>query len=569
MTKHAILGTILIASSGWLTAYSDDGATKFEAADVHASAKSTNQMDQFMRNSPVRAGRYEVRRGSMVDLIHLAYGYDSDKILGGPNWLEMDRFDVAAKVPEGSNADEHKQMLQALLQERFKLLVHKDTKPLPTYALVAGKKPLLKEATGSEQTGCRPSSSAPAGGANGQVFGRIMTMGPDGKETSFTLGPGGALEYNCRNISMEAFAANIRSMFGANVGTNPVRDETGLKGNWNFDLTYSLQMIGPMGGDNAPHITIFNAVEKQLGLKLEERQIPTPVIVVDSVERTPAPNPPGTADVLPPIVYPTEFEVASIKPIDASAGRGGRYSMQPGGRLVADGMALRFLIQRAFNSFNNDEITGIPSFADTDRYNLVAKAPAVGGATLTNMDMDAVAPMMLSLLKDRFKLTYHKEDKPVSAFALVASKPKMRKADPNSRSSCKNNNAPPPAPPGTRMISCTNVTMDQFVERFQGMGPDFSWPVANQTGLEGGWDLVLTFSQRTMFPAAMGGRGGGRGGAAEANSEAGATPSVSDPNDGLTIFEAVEKQLGLKLEKQKRPMPVIVIDHMEQKPTEN
>jgi uncharacterized protein (TIGR03435 family) len=565
---RAILGAILSACVISLAVYAADDPVKFEAADVHVSAKSTSQMDQYVRVSPVRAGRYEIRKGTMVDLIRTAYGYDSDKILGGPNWLEMDRFDIAAKVPEGSNPETLKQMLQALLQDRFKLVAHKDTKPLPTYALVAGKKPLLKQAEGSEQTGCRPSTSAPAGGEGGRGFGRIMTMGPDGKEATFTLGPGGALLYNCRNISMEAFAANLLSMFGSNLGTNPVRDETGLKGNWNFDLTYSLGMLPLMGGDDAAHISIFNAVEKQLGLKLEERQIPTPVIVVESVERTPSPNPPGIAEVLPPIVYPTEFEVASVKPVEPGGRMGGRYMMQPGGRLTADGMPLHFLIQRAFNSFNNDAIVGIPAFADADRYDIVAKAPAVAGVTLTNMDMEIVAPMMLALLKDRFKLTYHTEDRPVSAYALVASKPKLKKADPNRRSSCKTNNAPPPAPPGSRVISCTNVTMDQFVERFQGMGPDFNWPVANQTGLEGAWDITLTFNQRALFNAAMGGRGGGRGSAADASPEAGA-PAASTPDDAVTVFEAVEKQLGLKLEKQKRPMPVIVIDHIEQKPTEN
>jgi uncharacterized protein (TIGR03435 family) len=394
-------------------------------------------------------------------------------------------------------------------------------------------------------------------------------MTPEGQQSTLLLGPGGTLEYNCRNISMEAFAANLRTMFGAGLGNNPLRDETGLKGNWNFDLTYSLQSFSPMGGDDAAHISIFNAVEKQLGLKLEERHIPTPVLIVDSVERKPSPNPPGTEQVLPPVVYPAEFEVASIKPVEPGAGRGGRYSMQPGGRLVADGMPLRFLIQRAFNSFNNEAIAGMPGFADSERYNLVAKAPAVGGVPLTNMDMDAVAPMLLTLLKDRFKLTYHTEDRPVNAYSLVASKPKLKKADPNSRSSCKNNNAPPPAPPGTRVLSCTNVTMDQFVERFQGMGPDFNWPVANQTGIEGAWDLTVTFDQRAMFNGAMGGGRGGRGGAAEGNSEGAALLAASDPNGGATIFEAVERQLGLKLEKQKRAMPVTVIDHVEPKPTEN
>ncbi len=70
-----------------------------------------------------------------------------------------------------------------------------------------------------------------------------------------------------------------------------------------------------------------------------------------------------------------------------------------------------------------------------------------------------------------------------------------------------------------------------------------------------------------LFSRGMGMAGGGRGGDSLGPAD-GAMPSASDPTGTLTLFEAVEK-LGLKLEVHKRPMPVIVIDHMEQKPTEN
>ncbi len=69
-------------------------------------------------------------------------------------------------------------------------------------------------------------------------------------------------------------------------------------------------------GEEAAHISTIHAVDKQLGLKLEERQIHSPVILVDSVEWTPSANPAGTAGVLPPVVYPTEFEVASVKSVE-------------------------------------------------------------------------------------------------------------------------------------------------------------------------------------------------------------------------------------------------------------
>jgi uncharacterized protein (TIGR03435 family) len=96
------------------------------------------------------------------------------------------------------------------------------------------------------------------------------------------------------------------------------------------------------------------------------------------------------------------------------------------------------------------------------------------------------------------------------------------------------------------------------------MAPELGWPVLDATGIEGGWDFTLTFSRNIgMMMAAVGGRGG------DAAPGAGAMPSASEPSGALTLFEAVEKQLGLKLEMHKRSMPVIVIDHIEQKPTEN
>jgi len=95
----------------------------------------------------------KLKNATMVDLVRIAYGFDTDKVLGGPSWLEMDRFDVVAKVPEDSTAETQKPMLQSLLQDRFKLVVHKDTRPLPTYALTVGKKAQLKEADGKGEPG--------------------------------------------------------------------------------------------------------------------------------------------------------------------------------------------------------------------------------------------------------------------------------------------------------------------------------------------------------------------------------------------------------------------------------
>jgi uncharacterized protein (TIGR03435 family) len=563
---RAILGAILIPCAAWRGfCQTPEASPRFEAADVHVSAKTQNA---FFRSAPVRGGRMELKMATMVDLIRTAYGFNTDKILGGPNWLEMDRFDLIAKVPADATAETQKLMLQAELADRFKLVFHKDSKPLPTYALILGKKHKLKEAAGSERSGCRPQE---ASGAPPQGGVRLSTMGPEGTATTINLGPGMTVQYSCQNISMQAFAANLRGMIGTSLGATPVTDETGLQGNWSFDLKYSMRMFGPMMGANAEErITIFDALDKQLGLKLEEKPVPTPVLVVDSVNQTPSPNPPGVAEALPAIPVPTEFEVASLKPSAADM-RSSRFQIQPGGRLLSTGMPLQFLISRAFNTFSNDHIVGLPAFASSDRYDIVAKIPAGGPSSM--MDMEATASMMLSLLVDRFKLKYHTEEQPVAAYTLVAGKPKMKKADPASRAFCRNGNVEAGPSAGSRTLTCQNITMTQFAERLQGMTSDLSWPVLDATKLEGGWDFTLTFSMGGPMGGPMpmiamaGGGGGGRGGEAAPGSAP--LPAASDPTGGATLFEAVEKQLGLKLEKQKRSMPVIVIDHIEQKPTEN
>jgi uncharacterized protein (TIGR03435 family) len=512
-----------------------------QIADIHVSAKSTNP---FPRTGPVRGGRYEIKTASMVDLIRIAYGFPADKILGGPSWLEMDRFDVIAKVPPDSTPDTQKLILQSLLEDRFKLVVHKDTKPLPTYALTAGKTLHLKKAEGSEDPGCRAQST------NGPVSMTMMMPNGNGQPAELRIGPDMTIPFQCRNMTMAAFARGLRGMTGAGIyiGPNDVLDQTGLEGNWNFDIKWSMQSY-PGGATPSEHITVGDAIDKQLGLKLEQRQVPVPVIVVDSVNRRPTENPPGVAEAFPVVPAPTEFEVADVKPTDPTV-RGGRFQVQPGGHLNVQGLPIRVLVSRAFNSFNNDEIVGLPGWANTERFNINAKAPATSG----QMDMESMAPLLRALLVDRFKMTYHTEDRQVSAYSLVSVKPKMKKADSATRSSCKADYSAL-----GETLNCHNITMAGFVEQLWNTGPGMSWTVLDATGIEGGWDFTLTFDPNAAFrmnrpveaPAANG------------------VPMASDPSGTITVFEAVEKQLGLKLEMRKRSMPVIVIDHIEQKPTDN
>jgi len=497
--------------------------SRFEIADVHVSARVSNR---YFRAGPVLGGRYELKSATMVDLIRTAYGVGRDKILGGPSWLDVERFDVSAKVPADSTAEMRRAMLQSLLADRFKLVLHKDSRPMPAYALIAGKSPRLKKADGAVEPGCILQS---AGG--------YLTT-----------------QYFCRNMTMAAFAKGLRTMRGVSVGPNDVLDQTGLEGSWDFDVKWTSTE------NPEERITVFDAMEKQLGLKLAPRQVPMPVLVVDTVERNPTQNQPGVEAAFPALAMPTEFEVADIRPTDPDS-RTRRFEVEPGGRLHVQGMPLRNLISRAFDTFNNDEVAGIPGWASRVRFDIVAKAPSTESAAAIR-DRETIAPLLLALLVDRFKLSYHREDRLVSAYTLVAGKPKMKRADPASRTLCWSGDAPANAAPGSETLTCRNTTMAEFVEELLDLGPGLNWPVLDATGIDGGWDFTLTFNEEADTAE-------GAGHKREPGRAENHVPVAPDPNGAVSIFRAVEKQLGLKLEMHKRLMPVIVIDHLEQTPTDN
>jgi len=124
--NRALSATILVALlSGAGSGQSPQTpATTFELADVHVSAKTTNP---FMRGGVLRGGRYEVRTASMVDLIRTAYGLDdNNKVVGGPSWLDTNRFDIIAKAPQSTSQENLKLMLQALLADRAKIVPRSD-----------------------------------------------------------------------------------------------------------------------------------------------------------------------------------------------------------------------------------------------------------------------------------------------------------------------------------------------------------------------------------------------------------------------------------------------------------
>lgn len=117
----------------------------FEIADVHSSGYASNPYT-YMSGGLLRAERYDLRKATMLDLISTAYNVDPKYVSGGPNWLELDRFDISAKAPAKTPPETLRLMLQSLLEDRFKLEIHTGTRPMPAFALTMGKgKPKMTE----------------------------------------------------------------------------------------------------------------------------------------------------------------------------------------------------------------------------------------------------------------------------------------------------------------------------------------------------------------------------------------------------------------------------------------
>jgi uncharacterized protein (TIGR03435 family) len=342
-------------------------------------------------------------------------------------------------------------------------------------------------------------------------------------------------------------------------------DLTGLKGSYDFTIRWTSrgQLRAQQNDEANPGISFFEAVDKQLGLKLTADKRPMPAIVVDSVNRTPTPNAAGVITQVPAI--PAEFEAATVKPSrpDDTVRR-----LQPkaGGRIEIENIPLKLLIAAAWSlEQEQDKVIG-PKWLDSTNFDIVAKTADFPMSAPP--PFDAIRPMLKALLIERFKLAVHNEDQEVPVWVLTVGKrgAKLKPADPASRSTCK----PSIGDSGTGsaaipMINytCTNTTIKQLADAMHLIAGGYvDHPAVDMTGLTGAYDFTISWTPKQVVA------GNGQG---ERGAQPGQNPAAAvDPTGGTTFFDAVDKQLGLHLESgQKRPMPVLVVDHAEQVPTEN
>jgi uncharacterized protein (TIGR03435 family) len=541
--KKIALFSLLIASVAFAQEPKSDTAQKFELIDVHTSPTTSAFAQNY--GGVLREGRYVNRDVTLVKLIATAYGVPEENVVGGPGWIASDLYDIVAKVPEGTNMAAASLMLRSLLTDRFGLVIHEGTYPIPRYVLTVGKGgSKLKSASGTDPAACVPKQqSAPADPNDLASF-------PD-------------IEVVCHNFTSSALAQQLRNMAGGYLDHDVV-DSTNLEGTWDWNLKWTgrgaLAAKGPNG------ISVFDAVDKQLGLKLELKDVPLPGLVVDHVNRNPGANPAGASTAL--AMPAARFEVASIKPADPSKPNflGILYT---GGSQMTAGGTLREMIAMVLQvpqNVANDTVLGLPKFADTQRWMIEAKVPSTGEGA-PQMVNGRLAPPPLSVglemlrgeLVGQFELKTHVENREVTVYALTVAKnkPTMTQADDSERSDCKPDpTAPKPAANIINMFACKNLTMAELAQRLTLAGGFIDHPVVDATGLSGGWDFVMGWTQRAVLEKAA------------ANPDGGTTGVAADPSGGISVFDAMEKELGLKLVKEKKSIPVIVVDHVDEKPVQ-
>jgi uncharacterized protein (TIGR03435 family) len=242
---------------------------KLDQSD-HSSAMTNYPPDGFVATNATLSG-----------LIQRAYGILNFQLVGGPDWINSERYVIDARTDaETTDALQkltleqrglaHQQMLQSLLADRVKLTTHRETRELPVYLLVIAK-------NGSKLQQAKPGDTY-ANGLKGR--GGAMGQGMSTSSNRFTS-----------NVTAQgASLADLTSFLGRPLG-RPVLDKTGLTGNFDFKLKFATDRPtpdatlngGPVPDADAPFL--FEAIQQQLGLKLEAGKGPVEVIVIDHIER--------------------------------------------------------------------------------------------------------------------------------------------------------------------------------------------------------------------------------------------------------------------------------------------
>lgn len=518
-------------------------APRFEVASIKRNVSGGTTNGALIS----AGGQFRATNSSLARLIQVAYGLrPGDAIVGGPDWASRDGYDVDARPMGAVNVAQSRLMIRTLLADRFGLVVRREPRDTPVYALTVAR----------SDGRLGPQMARPSGEC--VMIPPFAQPGkPDAPIVPVSQPPPGQPGRRC-GMGRDSGVATAGStaitgliMLIAPLVDRPVTDRTGLTGVFDFDLRFTetvRQLSSPDAADprnDAP--SIFTALQEQLGLKLEPARGSVPVLVIDRAERP-------TANDAPQAAATPAFEVVSIR--QNPSGTGAPTTRIAGGRFVATNVPLQQLISDAYRM----PIVGGPDWirsargprrAGDVRFDVTATIPA-------GLSAVQVPAMLQAMLAQRFGLAVHRETREEPAYILVHARDDKRlgaQLTPSTQQcTTEIDGGPLRAPVGrvtedgkplcSIMMGPARIRGGGLTLRFlaNALGGYAGRPVIDRTGLEGPFDFDLQYA-----PA-------GRG----------LPPDDNRPS----IFTAIQEQLGLELRPAVEPIEMLVVDRVSM-PTEN
>jgi uncharacterized protein (TIGR03435 family) len=289
-TAWAAVLSVLISTG--LSAQTPPTKVEFEVASVRPF--SITQVDGGSVTLGLRMDGAQTRITglTMRDLLGMAYRVKLYQ-LNGPEWMAMERYDINAKLPAGVSPEKLPEMVQALLNDRFGIRLHRESKEMPVYALVVGKPPLRLKDSVIDPTAPPPTAVQVTG--TGSAAGVSVNLG---NGSSYTFAGG---KFEAKKVNAAAMAAVLERFTD-----RPVLDVTELKGTYDFEFkvtpedTQTLMIRAAINaGVQLPPQAMrlldnggnpLEGAAEQLGLKLDSRKMPVEIIVIDQIQKTPTDN---------------------------------------------------------------------------------------------------------------------------------------------------------------------------------------------------------------------------------------------------------------------------------------
>jgi uncharacterized protein (TIGR03435 family) len=231
---------------------------RYEVASIRPSSPEAGPKDSLISFGPdtyevgrAPSNRFDVKASTVGDILDMLNGWQLFHVAGGPNWMRTDRYDIHARADAAIPPEKQREAVLALLAERFKLSVHREIRDVPTFVLLAPKKP-----------GGLKSASA--------------------EETEDERYNGAVITYTA--VRMSDFTNRVSQFL-----QSPVVDKTELEGAFDFSINLSAVASRAEGLTRAERLALVQDRVREafaaVGLKVEERKMPIEVTVVDQCER--------------------------------------------------------------------------------------------------------------------------------------------------------------------------------------------------------------------------------------------------------------------------------------------